>query len=104
MILEERTYTFKPGTIPVFLKLYEAEGLAVHTRHLGRLIGYFTSDIGVLNQIVHMWAYDDLADRDARRAKLYADPDWLAFVPKTSGFIDRMENRILVATSFSPLR
>ncbi len=104
MILEERNYTFHPGKVPLFLKMYKAEGLAIHTRHLGRLVGFFTSEIGVLNQVVHMWAYDSMADREARRAKLYTDPEWLVFLPKCADFIQRMENRILTSTSFSPLR
>jgi hypothetical protein len=104
MILEERNYTFHPGKVPLFLKMYEAEGLAIHTRHLGRLVGFFTSEIGVLNQVVHMWAYEGMADREARRAKLYADPEWLVFLPKCADLIQQMENRILTSTSFSPLR
>ncbi len=104
MILEERNYTFKPGTVAGFLRMYEAEGLAIHTRHLGRLVGFFTSEVGLLNQVVQMWAYDSMADRAARRASLYADPEWIAFLPRSAGMVERMENRILIATSFSPLR
>ena len=104
MILEERIYTFKPGALPEFLALYEKEGFATHTKHLGQPVGYFTTDIGPLNQLVHMWGYRSHADRDERRAKLYADKDWMAFVPKTVNFIEKMENKILVPTSFSPWR
>ena len=35
---------------------------------LGRLIGYFQTEIGDLNHVVHLWAYDSLEDRAARRA------------------------------------
>ena len=34
MIIEKRTYTFHPGKVAEFLKLYEAEGLQIHTRYL----------------------------------------------------------------------
>ena len=27
-----------------------------------------------------MWAYDSLADRERRRAAMYEDPDWQAFI------------------------
>ena len=104
MFLEERIYTFKPGTLPEFLALYEKEGFAIHTKHLGQPVGYFTTDIGPLNQLVHMWGYQSHADRDERRANLYADPEWIEFVPKTAHFIDRMENKILTPTNFSPWR
>jgi len=53
---------------------------------------------------VMMWRYDSHADRETKRAALYADPEWLAFIPKTRAFIEKMQNRILVPTSFSPLQ
>ena len=41
MIVEERIYTLHIGEVPAYLKLYEAEGLAVQTRILGNLLGYY---------------------------------------------------------------
>ena len=58
MIVEQRTYTLHPGKVPEYLRLYQAEGMAIQTRILGRMVGYFTTEIGPLNQIVHMWGYD----------------------------------------------
>ncbi len=104
MILDERTYTLTPSRKAAFLKAYEARGLAVQLRFLERLIGYFETEIGTVNQIVHIWAYDDLKDRADRRAALQRDPEWQAFVAETIACFDRMENRILVPTSFSPMR
>jgi hypothetical protein len=71
MIIEQRTYTLRPGAMQQFPKLYAAEGWDVHTRHLGRPLGYYTSEIGTLNQAVSLWGYQDWADREARRARLY---------------------------------
>ena len=42
----------------------------------GELIGYFTTVIGPLNEITHIWAFADHADRSRRRAELMADPAW----------------------------
>ncbi len=80
MILEHRTYTFKPGTVEKWRQKYEAEGLAIQKRHLNRYVGLYIAEIGRLHTIVLMWAYDSLADREARRAALYADPDWQKFI------------------------
>ena len=104
MIVDLRTYTLKPGKAGEFLKLFEAEGLALQTKHCGRLVGYFTTETGTLNQVVQMWAYEDSADRDARRASLWADPEWLAFGQKVLHLFQHQENRLLKPTSFSPLR
>ena len=103
MIIEKRTYTFHPGKVQEFLALYEREGLPLHTKYL-TMVGYFVTDIGPLNQIITMWSYDSMADRDDRRARLYADPEWIAFGPKTTPLIQTMESAILKPTSFSPIR
>ncbi len=104
MIVEERIYTIHPGKMGPFLELYGSEGVAIIQPILGNLIGYFTSEIGELNQAVHLWGYESFAERERRRAELNGNKEWLAFVPKVLPFIARMENRILVPTAFSPLR
>lgn len=80
MIVEHRMYTFRPGAVDGWLKKYEAEGLPIQQRHLGTYLGLFVSEIGVLHRIVLMWSYESLADRETRRAALYADPEWQAFI------------------------
>ena len=40
-----------------YLKLVEEEGIEVQKGHLGRRVGYFSSEIGPLNEIVHIRAY-----------------------------------------------
>lgn len=103
MIYEERTYRLKTGTVPEYLRLVEEEGIAIQAGHLGRLIGYFSCDIGPLNQIVHIWAFASLEDRERRRAHLWADPAWQAFIPKIQALIETMECKILTPARFSPL-
>ena len=102
MIVEERIYSLVIGKAPEFLALYEAEGLAIQRPILGRMVGYFTSEIGPLNQIVHMWAYRDEAERNERRARLAADPRWRDFVRKIRPLQISQENKILRPAPFSP--
>lgn len=103
MIVEKRIYTFHTGKLQEFLTLYEREGLPLHTKYL-RLIGYFTTEIGPLNQVITMWGYESMQERDDLRTKLYADPEWIAFGPKTTPLIQSMESMILRPTGFSPIR
>ena len=105
MIVDLRTYTMVPGRLGAYLKLYEAEGLPIHTRHLGKPIGIFTTDVGGLNQVVFFWGYESQADREKRRAALEADPDWVSYRKKSAeaGNVQRQESKIIVSTSFSPL-
>lgn len=101
MIVEQRTYTLKPGKVGEYLALYREEGLEVQLAHLGQLVGYYSVEVGALNQIIHMWAYDDANDRARRRKALYADPRWLNVVEKLVALIERMENVILKPTGFA---
>ena len=96
MIYEMRTYGMKVGSVPVYLQLVEEEGIQIQKGQLGKLVGYFSSEIGPLNEIVHIWAFADLADRAARRAGLAADPRWQRFMPKIQALIQAMENKILL--------
>jgi hypothetical protein len=68
MIVEMRTYNVQNGATAECLRVYEAEGLAIQKKVLGNLIGYFYSEIGPLNQIIHLWGFKDLNDRQQRRA------------------------------------
>lgn len=103
MIVEQRTYTLYPGKAADYLDLYEREGWPIQSDILGRPLGYYVIDIGPLNRVLHMWAYDSYEDRQARRARLLADPDWQAFVPNLRLFIVSQENLILRPARFSPV-
>lgn len=74
MIYEERNYLFQPANFQTFLKLLEEEGLPIMTRHLGKLVGFFTTEIGELNTVVHIWAYESFEDRLKRREAMCSDP------------------------------
>ncbi|MGE4336255.1 MAG: NIPSNAP family protein [Pigmentiphaga sp.] len=100
MLVEQRTYTTAPGKWRDYLALYEAEGMAIQQRILGRMVGYYTSEIGELNQIVHMWAYQDLNERAERRAALMADPQWKSYVARMLPLLLRQESRILLPAPF----
>ncbi|HLZ85234.1 MAG TPA: NIPSNAP family protein [Caulobacteraceae bacterium] len=102
MIVEMRTYTLHVGQAANYLRLYEAEGLATQTRILGKLVGYYSTEVGNVNQIVHLWAYDSFEERLKRRAALFADPTWLAYIPKVAALIVTQESKILNPARFSP--
>ena len=53
MIFDHRTYELQPGRLREFLVPYEEEGLSVQKKHLGNLVGSFTTEIGNVNEIVH---------------------------------------------------
>jgi NIPSNAP len=106
VILEVRTYTAHPGKAAQWLQYYEQHGLPVQLKYLGGLVGFFTCEIGTLNRIVHMWKYESLADREARRGAMAKDPAWHDFIrngPQPSPLMAQ-ESQILIPTAFSPLK
>jgi hypothetical protein len=104
MIVEQRDYHVYTGKLNELVGLYETEGIELQQRYLGRLVGAFTTDVGRPSTYTHIWAYDDFEDRQRRRAALQADQDWVAFLAKIQPLIHTQDNRILIPTSFSPLR
>ena len=104
MIVEERIYVLHcHASAAEFLRVYEEEGYEVQTSILGNLLGYFTTEIGVQGQVVHLWGYESLQDRQERRSRLFAEPRWLACLAKVKPMLMTMENRILTPTRFSPI-
>ena len=84
MIVEMRTYTLALGATGRYFKLYAEKGLAVQKRILGHMVGYYAVEVGELNKVVHLWAYESLDERAKRRAELWADKEWLAYVAEAA--------------------
>lgn len=102
MILDHRTYTCRPGTIKKHMKLYQENGWEVQSKHLGQPVLYGAVETGDVNSYVHVWMYDDAADRAAKRAALAADPAWQAYLKLSAeaGFLVSQVNTILTPAPF----
>ena len=100
MFVEQRLYTFAPGKSAAFNRLYEAQGRAPQERHLGLPVGYYYSEIGPLNQVMTLWFYPTLNDRVERRARLFKDPEWIAFLEEARALVVTQETRILTPAPF----
>ncbi|MFC3339939.1 NIPSNAP family protein [Paracandidimonas soli] len=100
MVVEERIYTLHHGKVPEYLALYEQDGRDIQLRILGCNVGYYSVDIGPQNTVVHLWAYDSLAERERRRAALTQNPEWQAYILKIRPLILVQETRILRPAGF----
>lgn len=102
MIYDHRTYVCQPGTIRKQMKLYADHGWAVQCRHLGEPVVYGAVETGDVNSYVHIWCFDDAADRARKRARMTDDPDWQAYLAKSAeaGYLVRQENKILTPAPF----
>ena len=104
MILEQRDYHVFTGKLNELVRLYQTEGIAIQEQLLGGFVGAFTTDVGALSTYTSLWRYDSFAEREQRRARLQADERWKQFLAKIQPLIHAQQNRILIPTSFSPLR
>jgi hypothetical protein len=101
MIVEMRTYVLHPGQQGAFLGLMEREGILIERPILGRLLGFYTTEIGTQNQVIHLWGYESFEDRQRRRQQLAAHPEWIRFAPKVMPMIRDMHNQLLNPASFA---
>jgi hypothetical protein len=106
MIVDLRIYTCKANRMAEFVKLYQELAWPLQQKYLGRCLGWYTTVEGALNTVVHMWAYENQGDREARRNAMAADPAWGAYLAEAAKreVLVKMENRILRPTSFSPVQ
>jgi hypothetical protein len=106
MLLDHRTYTVRPGTLRKQLALYEKYGLPVQRRHFGEPLAWLVAETGDVNTYVHVWVYEDAADRARRRAAMMADPEWQTYLEKNAeaGYLLKQESMLMSPAPFAPLR
>ncbi len=74
MIYEVRTYTLKPGSVAKFEENV-AKALPAREKY-SKLGGFWHTEIGPLNQVIHIWPYESIEERNEIRAEAVKDPDW----------------------------
>jgi hypothetical protein len=97
MIYEVRTYTLKPGTVADF----EARFAKRHPyrEKYSKLGAFWHTEFGPLNQVVHVWPYENLEQRGIARAAANEDPD-LQRAPTGREFIVAQESEIMIPAPF----
>lgn len=95
MIYEVRTYTLQPGTVPQFEAAFAAA--LPHREKYSKLGAFWHTEIGPLNQVIHVWPYADLGERTRVRAASAQDPNW---PPRHGGVIVSMESEIWTPAPF----
>jgi hypothetical protein len=106
MLLDHRTYTVRAGTLRKQMALYEKHGLASQKRHFGEPLAWLVSETGDVNTYVHIWVYEDVADRAKRREALFKDPEWLKYIEMNAeaGYLIKQESKLMSPASFAPIK
>jgi hypothetical protein len=101
-IYELRTYTVQVGKMSTIVDLYKKEGWPALSKHPAKLVGYFTGDIGALNQLIHLWKFDDDADRRNFWAGVYGDEAFMKFAAQLRPLLLSQENKLMLDAPWGP--
>ena len=96
MIFEARTYRLAPRSQAKNIKIF-GDAYA-HRQKYSELAAFFYTDIGPLNQIIHVWPYEDITARSQIRAEANQDPNW---PPHLEGLENQL-SEIFVPFPFTP--
>jgi len=97
MIYEIRTYQLTVGSLAEVEKRF-GEAYEYRKKY-SPLAAFWHTEIGPLNEIVHVWPYVDVAERARVRAEAAKDPNW---PPKIQEFIVHMQSELVVPFPFVP--
>ena len=97
MIYEARSYRIARGKVPEFLGIF---GESYKTRSaFSQISAMLYTEIGPLNQVIHIWPYADMGERERVRVEAGEDPNW---PPKVSHVIETMQSEIFTPLPFTP--
>lgn len=103
-IYEKRTYDIKVGHMTDVIRLYQGEGAVALEAggFMDYLVGYFTSDTGPLHQLIHIWRFDDDAERRDFWARLFADEAFMKFAVQIREHIGAQDVQLLNPAPWGP--
>ncbi len=97
MIYEVRTYTLRPGSTAQ-LEALMAEAYPEREK-FSTLSGFFHTEVGPLNEVIHIWPYADVNERDRVRGEARASGKW---PPAVADFIVNQKVEIVHPFPFMP--
>ncbi len=98
MIYEIRTYDLIVRGVPDTLKAFAA--CIEKRQELSPLVGFWYTEVGPLNQIVHIWKYNDANHRAEVRAEAVKH-DW--WPPRIRPYLLRQHVELCIPWNYSPM-
>ena len=97
MLYEVRTYTLRPGAVAEFEDRF-AKRLPIREKH-SKLGAFWHTEVGPLNQVIHVWPYENLEHRMRVREAMAKDTE-LQQVPGGRDLIVAQEAEIMIPAPF----
>jgi hypothetical protein len=103
-IFELRTYTLYVGKMSEAVKHYSESGWPALQKggFDAKLVGYFTTDVGTINQLVHLWRFEDDADRRDFWSRLFSDDGFMTFAGKLRPLVMTQEVKLMLEAPWGP--
>ncbi len=95
-IYELRTYTLYVGKVNEASIIYNELGLIWINKYKKNLIKYFIGDIGAMNQIIHIWKFENEIQRKKIWNKIFLDKDFITFASKFRPLVLKQENKLMI--------
>ena len=96
MIYEFRTYDLKPRSVETFEERTAAK-IKEGRQEYSQLFGFWFTEVGPINQVIHVWPYDDLEQRRRVRAQVAEEGIW---PPDNAEFVRKMRSEIFLPAPF----
>ena len=101
MIYDMRIYDLKPGSVDDYMAAVEEVALKIREDYGVKLAGWYYTDIGAWNSIVHIWAYRDYHHFAEAREQVRSDPRWSEeYMPRVRGLAVKQQDMIMNGADF----
>lgn len=97
-IVDHRIYTIRLRKMGEFIEVFDRLAMPILLKTLGSPLGFWTSHVGPLNQFVHLWGYDSLADYEQRCLARDTHPDFPKYMAASEHLIVAQETRLIRRT------
>ncbi|MCA0422434.1 MAG: NIPSNAP family protein [Proteobacteria bacterium] len=94
-LVDLRVYTIRLRKMGAFIDVFDRLAMPVQVKYLGLPLGMYVSAVGELNQLVHLWGFDDMGAFERCHAARDRDPDWPAYLAASADLITAQENRLI---------
>jgi hypothetical protein len=103
-LVDHRVYTIRPRRMNEFIEVFDRLAMPILIETLGHPLGFHVSHVGPLNQFVHLWGYDDLADYERRCRARDSHPEFPAYLAASEHLVVAQETRLLRAVDMPSLK
>ena len=101
-IFELRTYTLHVGKLSKAIEVYKDLGWPALQKYKNNIIRYYIGDVGALNQIIHVWQFEDDNARRELWKIIYNDKDFMKFATEFRPLVLTQENKLMTAAPWTP--